>query len=242
MRSVQRILAVFESFTTERSSLTLQEIADRIGLPKSTSFRIVQSLEKEKYLVRLENQKYCLSFRFMRLAGLVGSTLDIRAIARPVMAELAARTDETVTLHTVSGRDRVCIDSVATGAPLRTVTAPGEHIRLLVGSPSEVLMAYMSPQELAPISAFISRTTKRGKAELLARLAMVREQGYAVSHGARVLGITGIAAPIKDVEEQVRYCLAVTGPSVRVRPRERELIKQVVKAAGDISLLYGAPA
>ena len=55
MRSVQRILAVFESFSTERNSLTLQEIADLIELPKSTSFRIVQSLEKAGYLVRLEN-------------------------------------------------------------------------------------------------------------------------------------------------------------------------------------------
>lgn len=240
MRSVQRILAVFESFTADRSSLTLQEIADRIDLPKSTSFRIVQSLEKEKYLVRLENQKYCLSFRFMRLAGLVGSTLDIRAIARPIMSELAAKTDETVTLHMVSGRDRVCIDCVATGAPLRTVTPPGQHIRLLVGSPSEVLMAHMDRDELAPILTFISRTTGRSKAELLAAYATIREQGYAVSHGARVLGITGVTAPIRDLEQKVRHCLAVTGPTVRVQPREREIIKLVVKAAADISLGYGA--
>ena len=71
MRAVQRILAIFESFSVETSSLTLQEISDRIELPKSTSFRIVQSLEKAGYLVRLEDQKYCLSFRFTRLAGLV---------------------------------------------------------------------------------------------------------------------------------------------------------------------------
>ncbi|MFD2884007.1 helix-turn-helix domain-containing protein [Pseudomonas lini] len=60
----------FESFSSDRSSLTLQDIADRIELPKSTTFRIVQSLEKAGYLVRLE-QQYCLSFRFTRLAGLV---------------------------------------------------------------------------------------------------------------------------------------------------------------------------
>ena len=54
----------------------LQEIADSIELPKSTTFRIVQSLEKAGYLVRLEDQKFCLSFRFTRLAGLVKSTLQ----------------------------------------------------------------------------------------------------------------------------------------------------------------------
>ena len=61
MRSVQRILAVFESFSTNRTSLTLQEIADRIELPKSTAFRIVQSIEQAGYLVRLDDQRYCLS-------------------------------------------------------------------------------------------------------------------------------------------------------------------------------------
>lgn len=240
MRSVQRILAIFESFTADHSCLTLQEIADRIALPKSTTFRIVQALEQAKYLVRLENQQYCLSFRFTRLAGLVGSTLDIRAIARPVMTELARKSGETVTIHTISGRDRVCIDAVATGAPLRTVTPPGEHIRLLKGGPSKMLMAHMPKDELAPILAYISRTLKRSKTELQAELAVIREQGYAVSNSERVLGITGIAAPIRDVEGQVRYCLAITGPSVRMQAREKELTRLVVKGAADISMQYGA--
>src|SRR6478672_6601285 len=121
MRAVQRILAIFESFSVETSSLTLQEISDRIELPKSTSFRIVQSLEKAGYLVRLEDQQYCLSFRFTRLAGLVKSTLGIREIARPVLAELAEKTKESVSIHTVAGRNRVCLDAVSTASSLRSV-------------------------------------------------------------------------------------------------------------------------
>ena len=98
-RAVDRIFAIFESFSPVRSSLTLQEIADRIDLPKSTTFRIVQGLEQAGYLVRLEDQKYCLSFRFTRLAGCVKSTLGIREIARPIMTDLAAVTSETVSIH-----------------------------------------------------------------------------------------------------------------------------------------------
>src|SRR3954467_4680673 len=137
MRAVQRILGIFESFTPEQSSLTLQEIADRIELPKSTAFRIVQSLEKAGYLVRLDDQKYCLSFRFTRLAGLVRSTLGIREIARPVMTQLAEATQETVSIHTISGRNRVCIDALATASsPLRSISQPGEHVALSAGSSS----------------------------------------------------------------------------------------------------------
>src|SRR5881398_2809678 len=140
MRSVERILAVFESFSPNRASLSLQQISDRIGLPKSTSFRIVQSLERAGYLVRLEDQKYCLSFRFTRLAGMVKSTLGIREIARPVMAKLAETTRETVAIHTVVGRSRVCIDALANStSALRTVIQPGQQVPLAGGSGSRTL-------------------------------------------------------------------------------------------------------
>src|SRR6187200_1891544 len=98
MRAAHRILSIFESFTSEKSSLSLHEISERIELPKSTAFRIIQSLQKAGYLVRLEDQQYCLSFRFTRLAGLVGSTLGIREVARPIMSELAESTRETISL------------------------------------------------------------------------------------------------------------------------------------------------
>lgn len=240
MRAVERILAVFESFSVERSSLMLQEISDRIELPKSTTFRIVQSLEKAGYLVRLEDQKYCLSFRFTRLAGMVKGTLSIREIARPIMAELAEQTRETVSIHTVSGKFRVCIDSMATiSSSLRNVVSPGEQVPLAAGSASKVLMAHMSKTTLAPILAAAARATKRTQAEVMADLQKIQAQGYAVSHGERLLGVSAVSAPIKDTQDEVRYCLSVGGPTVRIEGKEKELIKLVVKAAANMSLQFG---
>jgi DNA-binding IclR family transcriptional regulator len=240
MRAVQRILAIFESFTAERSSRTLQEIADHIELPKSTTFRIVHSLEKAGYLVRLEDQKYCLSFRFTRLAGLVRSTLGIREIARPVMSELADATKETVSIHTLSGRNRVCIDALATASsPLRSVSQPGEHVALSGGSSSKTLAAYLPKKALAPVVAQMARATKRTQAEVLAELETIRNREYAVSHGERVLGVSSVSAPIKGPDDQVLYCLSVAGPSVRVQSHEKEFVKLVVRGARDISRRYG---
>ena len=240
MRAVQRILAIFESFTPERSSLTLQEIADHIELPKSTTFRIVQSLEKAGYLVRLEDQKYCLSFRFTRLAGLVKSTLGIREIARPILFELAEATKETVSIHTVSGRNRICIDSMATAAsPLRNVVQPGEQVPLLAGSASKVLMAYMPKSQLTPILGAIARQTKRTQADLSDELAKIRRQGYAVSHGERLLGVSAISAPIRDTQDEVHYCLSIGGPTIRMQETEKDFVKRATKAASDISRQFG---
>lgn len=241
MRAVQRIIAIFEIFSVERSSLTLQEIADNIKLPKSTTFRIVKSLEQAGYLVRLDDQKYCLSFRFTRLAGLVRSTLGIREIARPVMVELADATKETISIHTISGNNRVCIDALATASsPLRSVSQPGEHVALGAGSSSKTLAAYLPKKALMPIVTQIARTTKRTQSDVLAELDAIRSREYAVSHGERVLGVSSVSAPIKDADEQVLYCLSVAGPSVRVQSQEKEFVKLVVGGARDISRRYGA--
>lgn len=240
MRSVQRILAVFECFSPSRTSLTIQEIADGIHLPKSTVFRIIQSLEKAGYLVRMDDLKYCLSFRFTRLAGLVRSTLDIREISRPIMSELAEKTKETVAIHTVMGRNRVCIDSMASQVSgLRYVAQPGEQIPLQAGSASKTLLAFMAPSQLTPILPAIARVSKRTQSDLQAEFAKIRDQGYAVSHGERLLGLSAISAPIRGIEDAVRYVLTINGPSVRMQSQEKDFIKLVRKAATDISRQYG---
>jgi DNA-binding IclR family transcriptional regulator len=241
MRAVQRIVAILESFTAEKNSLTLQELADRIGLAKSTTFRIVQSLQRAGYLVRLQDQKYCLSFRLIRLAGLVNSTLSIREIARPITTQLADATKETVSIQTVSGRNRVCIDAVATSmSPLRNVTQPGEHIPLIAGASSKTLAAFMPAKALAPLVAQMARATRRDQASVMDELAKIRKRGWCVSHGERVLGVSAVCAPIKGADDASHYCLSVAGPSIRMREKEKEIIRLVVKAAADISRHYGA--
>jgi DNA-binding IclR family transcriptional regulator len=240
MRSVQRILAVLESFTPTRNSLKLQEIADRIKLPKATAFRIVRSLELAGYLIRCEDQRYCLSFRVTRLAGLVKSTLDIRTIARSVIVELGKRTRETVAIHTRVGRDRYCIDSYAgASSQLRSVLQPGEHLPLQLGSASKTLMAYIPAGELAPIVASAARATKRKQAELYAELEQIRKCGYCVTHAERLAGLSAISAPIWAVDEQASHCLTVNGPTDRIKKQEREFIKLVKQSAAEISRQYG---
>lgn len=242
MRAIQRTLAIFESFTSERTSLTLQEIANRIRLPKSTTFRLVQSLDEAGYLVRLDNQAYCLSFRFTRLAGLVKSTLDIRQLARVTLIELARKTNETVTLNMVSDRHRVCIEVIDTPSPLMSVTKPGERVKLIDGATAKALMACLPRKEQQKAIQYASKASGRKRQEFAKELQRIREQRYAVTHGERVLGLTAISAPIEDSSGGTNHCITVTGPTVRLQPRERDLVRLVTRAAEDVSRRLGAQA
>ncbi len=241
MRGVGRTLAVFECFSSQHTSRSLQEIANALKLPKSTTFRIVASLAEAGYLIRLKNHQYCLSFKFVRLAGLVMSTLDIRSIARPVMEQTAVLSNEMVTLNTVSGNERVCLDVVNTPSPLMSVSKPGEHLPLVDGATAKVLMAWLPNAERHTAIARAAKAMKRRRAEFAAELDRIRSQGYAATHGERVLGLTAVSAPIRNVEGEVRYCLTITGPQIRMQPRVGVYVKLVIKAAADISRQLGAP-
>jgi DNA-binding IclR family transcriptional regulator len=241
MRGVQRTVAVFDCFTPQRLSLTLQDIANHIGLAKSTTFRVVQSLEEAGYLIRLEDHKYCLSFRFTRLAGMVMSTLSIRQVTRPVMVELARHTNETVTLTMASGRDRICIESIDTPSPLMSLARPGQSLPLdHKGATDKTLMAHLPQKELEKIVTRVAKTTRRKEAEILGELARIRKDGYCVSHGERYLGLSAIAAPLWESNDIANYCITILGPTVRLKPQIDEFLKPLLKTTSDISRRLGA--
>ncbi|MBC7792185.1 MAG: IclR family transcriptional regulator, partial [Clostridia bacterium] len=207
MRGVQRTVAVFDCFKPQRLSLTLQEISDSVRLPKSTTFRVVQSLEQTGYLIRLEDQKYCLSFRFTRLAGMVMSTLSIRQVARPLMFELARQTNETITLNMATGRDRVCIDVIDSPSPLMSLARPGQHVRLDgKGATGKILMAHLATKDLRRLIGPAAKATARNPAQLVNELARIKNDGYCVSDGERVLGLSAIAAPVRESDDTANYC------------------------------------
>lgn len=243
MRGVQRTIAVFECFTHERPRLTLHEIWQGVGLPKSATFRVVQSLEEAGYLIRLEDQSYCLSFRFTRLAGMVMSTLSIRQVARPPMVELGRLTDETIALNTVNGRDRVCIESIDTASQLASLVRPGQSMKLDDrGAIHKTLMAYLPEKERDRLAGDLTKGNPRKRAEMLATLARLRKDGYSVTHSERVLGLTAIAAPIRDTNDTSNYVVAISGPTVRLESRIDEFVGLLLKCTGDISRRLGAPS
>ncbi|BCN38980.1 IclR family transcriptional regulator [Alicycliphilus denitrificans] len=240
IRAVGRALAIFDAYDNEHLSLSLQEIAERIHMPKTTAFRLVNTLERAGFLIRMDNQQYCLSLKMARLGGLVRSTLSIREIARPVMLQVNEQTSETITLNTIVGNDRMVLEVVDTPAPLMSMARPGQHMPLYLGASSRILLAYMEPHDLERVVKANMNVPDFDRTAFDRELARFRRQGYAISRSQRVPGLTAIAVPIFDINGEVRHCLALTGPSVRVDSRDQELADILLVAGRDISTRLGA--
>jgi IclR family transcriptional regulator, KDG regulon repressor len=256
IRVVERALAILDAFDTDHRSLTLQEIGDRISMPKATTHRLVHTLQNAGFLIRLEDQRFCLSLKVFRLAGAVKSTLGVRETARPALLEVSQATGETVTLNMRFGLERICLDVLQTPSALMTIVRPGEHIGLLFGASARVLLAYCSEEEI--IEAVRQEKAKsasgtKGKTrmpspvkldekELHRDLARIRKQGFATSSGQRVPGVSSISVPIFDMDDRVEHAISVIGPAVRIDPHMDEIRRIVLDAAARISLAMGATA
>ena len=240
IRAAVRALAIFDAFDNEHLSLSLPEIAERIGMPKTTAFRLIDTLERTGFLVRMDNQRYCLSLKLARLGGLVRSTLNIRAIARPTMLDVNEQTSETITLNAIVGNDRMVLDAVDTPSPLMSMARPGERLPLLVSASARILMAYMRPERLEQVLAANVRSNPFDRAAFDREVARFRRQGYGISRGQRVPGLTAVAVPIFDINNEVHYCLSLTGPSVRVDSHDQQLAQIMIAAGREISSRLGA--
>ncbi|MGC4395683.1 IclR family transcriptional regulator [Hydrogenophaga crocea] len=240
MRAVDRIFSVLDAFTPDRPKLALQEISDRIELPKATAFRLVNSLCDAGYLVRLDDQKYCLSMKLIKLAGVVASGLNIRDVAHPIMVEIGNATGETVSLNTAIGMDRVCIDVIESSSRLVHIVKLGEHAPLFYGATGKVLLAHLSKEEQTATIKRLPTDFPSSASELRAELEKIRSQRYAITRSERVKGSLAISVAIFDINDRGRYAVTVTGPEDRMRGVLDRNLTLMLDAQSDISSKMGS--
>lgn len=242
MRSVGRALAVLECFSASTPQLSLQEIATRLGLPKSSTFRLVNFLEELDFLVRLENQKYTLSLKIARIGELARTFLDVRQAARPMMQELASISNESVTLFALTGHEFTCLEVCAVSAPLMVLYRPGQRSPLTLGAASLVLMAYLPENALRDVLHTVARRVRHSRRELQSILAHVRKQQYAVSHGGAFPGISALSVPVFSLDANAQYSLNIVMPTVRARGRIAPLLEHLRVSGVKLSAILGANA
>lgn len=213
VRSVQRAVEIMSLLTEQRPTVTIREIVEATGLPKTTVLRIVQTLEHNG-LLSATPTGYLAGPALWRWAHLVKNSWEPPKETRELMRELVARQRETVNIYVVHNTARVCIAQEESPMPLRHVVHVGDELPLWVGASSKVLLRE------APAS-FLERIVQSAPAshEQLAVLtdgiATAARDGYGVSHGEREVGLSAVAVPILGRQDDVVASLSYSGPTSR---------------------------
>lgn len=234
VQSVDRAVTVLEILArTGESGVT--DIAAELGVHKSTAFRLVAALENRGLVEQnAERGKYCLGVGIIRLAGAATARLDLVQESRGITRQLAAQTGETVNLAVLSDGAALYVDQVAGSSALQSHNWVGQRIPLHATSNGKVLLSGLPDGEVVAaagrLRSFTPSTVTSGK-RLRAAVAEVRERGYAVAVDELELGLTAVAAPIRNASGDIRASMSVSGPTFRLDRRKVEETLPVLTAA-----------
>ena len=242
VRSVTRALRILATFDDEHAVLSLPELLDRSGLPKTTAHRLIQTLLRNGFLFRRGDDRYCLGSALLRLSRAVEVAWRLPLAADAAMESLCARSQETVNLYLLEGLTRVCVAQKQGPQNVRYVIPVGVRLPLYAGASGKLLLAHQPPAVFEAVLAAAGRSDEFGET-LAADLEKIRRRGYATSWDERERGASSVAAGIEDRKGRVIAALAVSGPTSRFTPDRVEAFAGLLEeaSAAMTDALAGSP-
>lgn len=219
VRSVHRALDLLERFDDEHPTWTLAELTSASQLPKTTVLRLVTTLERRGLVVATGPGRYAIGPGFLRWSRLSSASMEIPPAVRAALGKLAADTGETANLYIRVGRTRVCLAQAQGTLSVRHTIAVGSALPLWGGAAARVLLA--DPPLLAADPSLIDEVAAESPYDqtfakkLRTAATAAAERGFAITHGERELGASGISAPVRRSDGRVVAAVGIGGPTTR---------------------------
>lgn len=214
VRSVRRALDVLFLLTDDNPVLTLTECARTVGLPKTTTLRLLQTLERAGVLWS-DDGRYVPGPALLRWSRLASDAWLLHPGVQQILDAAAHDTGETVNVYVRKGLQRVCIAHAQGPHSLRHVVRVGDELPLWAGASAKIFLAEASEDLLDEIAAGSPHGPDH-RTTLDRWIADVRRDGFAVSHAERDDLISAISVRIDPAAVGgVVTALSISGPSTR---------------------------
>lgn len=236
---IDKAIELLDELSKAPNGLTLAEIGRRVGINRSTAYRILTTLIAHRLVMRGDDLTYRLGFRLFEL----GSSVKEHHLAfhGAAIAHLRAGAEVfgLTAFLCIRDRDRALFVEQAVYGDIQYVAYPaGTTLPLHTGAASRVLLAFASEDDL---DRLLGRKLERLTAmsitdpeELRRDLRQIRSSGIAVSDGDVTLGLGAIGAPVVSARGQVIAAISLAGVSQRLfgpdRPAITETVRQVAAA------------
>ena len=228
LTSIEKALAVLDAFGGGRPSLTINQLCTELGLPRPTVHRILKQLASKGFVRQLPSRRYQIGMRLFELGSLVSDQVMLRVPAIPHMHSLYERVDGAVYLSVWDGDGVLHLDCLPSRNEPPLPARAGGRWTAHCSSMGKVLLAHASTEDrdryLSRPLRPVTRHTIVDRAELLAHLEKVKRQGYGTTVEESLLGVFGIAAPIRGLHGRVVGTICVAGRRPSILDRRREVM------------------
>jgi IclR family acetate operon transcriptional repressor len=241
-------IAVLRSFSADEPLLGVTEIANRVGLHKSTVSRILATFEQENLVERdADTRRFRLGLGLIAVAGPLLAELEERRVAYPVLRELTELTGETSALMMWEGNQSICVEQIASRHQIKHTTPLGARYNDALSASVQVFLA-TEPEERVRSLLLGGAITYSGLDDAslddyLVRLKDDSRRGWAVNYGESSLDEVGVAAPVYDHRGDVVAAVLIPAPRFRVsKERLQGLGESCAAAANKVTARLGGNA
>ncbi|WP_158557918.1 IclR family transcriptional regulator [Spongiactinospora gelatinilytica] len=238
--SVDRALLILQEIGKHSRGITLDELATRIGLPKSSLHRLLGALKHRGFAAQPETGgPYFLGTEMLATAFRFYETMDLRTLVRPLLLRLGEEFAETVHMATLDGGEVVYLDKVEAIRSITMTSVIGGRNSAHCTGVGKALLAWTYPTDEAlrawadrygPLGTR-TRNTITNPAKLATHLDQVRQRGYALDLEENEPGVRCVAAPVFMGRSAPVAAVSVTAIKDRMSPARMEEVGHGLRRA-----------
>lgn len=248
--NLSRGLAVLEFLSRHVDGLSLNGVAEPLGLPRSAAHRVLAELIEAGY-VRHEGDfsPYRLTFKLASIGLSYMAESGVVELVQPVIDKLAMASGELARMSIVDDNKLIWVaksQGARGGLRYDVDSEPGEEVRLFCSSNGHAWLSTLSDEKALEIimkqgfnPSDYGPNAPKTIQELLECFSACRSKGYAIAHDMYEEGIAAIAAPVLHAEDKRAIgAVSIAGPESRLRGSRLEaLAPLLVAAANELSAL-----
>jgi DNA-binding IclR family transcriptional regulator len=237
--AIERVIDIFEAFQTSQRPLSLTDLAEAVGVPKSTCHAIVSTLTARGYLYTLSRPRALYPTRRMfDVAADICAKDPFIERATPVLERLRDATRETIILGKRQGDSVIYLQVIEGLHSIRYSAKTGDFKPLHSSSIGKALLGSLKEPELRqwlagrPLPS-ITASTKTDPELLVQDILESRRAGYFVTRGENVSDVWAVATFLTINNETA--AVAVAGPQHRLEGNVPEIASLLVATCSFLS-------
>lgn len=221
MSGLAKGLLAIETFTPDRPRQSISDVSAASGLDRATARRCLLTLAHLGY-ADYDGKYFTLTPRILRLGTACLATMPLPQMVQPLLDRLSEQSGESSSVSILDGADVVYVARAAQRKVMSIALMPGSRLPAFCTSMGRVMLAALPEPEARAVLAgtdLVARTrfTLTDRAAVLAELARVRAQGYALIDQEVEVGLRSIAVPVRDARGATVAALNIGAPATQRR-------------------------
>ncbi|WP_254544753.1 IclR family transcriptional regulator [Halomarina pelagica] len=241
IKSVETMFDILELLRTQNGA-RLTDVADELGMAKSTVHQYLTTLEVREFVVR-EGDEYHVGLRFLDYGEFARSRNPVYDLAKESVRELAELTEERAQFVIEEHGRGVYVYMAVGDRAVKTDSRIGKRVFLHATAAGKAILAHLPDRRIrevfdAPGLEPVTEHTVVDPDELREELEEIRDRGVAYNNQEDTLRLRAVGVPVMDADGTVLGALSVSGPTHRFKGEvlEREIPDLLLGIANELEL------